>query len=421
MMDFSTFSRKHPVPHEYGDPPPICRKKRLIAGSDQAKPPDQLALSHGHTHTYESSENRRGNQPTNTTKLSEQTASWADTLNSVKKVLEHLKSKETTEDLLLSDSVNRKFLEFHRNFAEEFCVEEKQHSWAVVEKREEMIMYGPFYPNYNSGEHSEDLIIKQTQEILEAGDISEDWKVFVFTMNSPCLARNTEPCMLKLIHKAFEWWSAYGIKSHIGFMRCWGFKGSKENIFRDINYKQIECINQSVDYESYVEAAEKSAELSTLCETVFCVARQLLESEQENFPSTTTVNTPDWKSYFKSMNSVLESESEEEKKLLTQELNTMLEAAEVLLSGKNESFQAQLERGRAFTLSYTFTSQVCDGRQDDLRREFEQCWREMAQHRYADSVREKLTDGFNQRTVKLFIRDIRKLTDVYLHIGKLQF
>lgn len=55
-------------------------------------------------------------------------------------------------------------------------------------------MYGPFYPKYNKGEHSEDFIIKQTQELLESEAASEGGKVYVFIKNSPCLARNTDAC-----------------------------------------------------------------------------------------------------------------------------------------------------------------------------------------------------------------------------------
>lgn len=94
-----------------------------------------------------------------------------------------------------------KFLQFHRDITEEWGAEDKQHSWAAIEKPEEVIMY-MYYPNYHSREHSEDTVIKQTQEFLECDDVSEDWRVNIFTMNSPCLARNTEPCMLNLLHKA---------------------------------------------------------------------------------------------------------------------------------------------------------------------------------------------------------------------------
>lgn len=365
--------------------------------------------------------NRRTNHPTACTRLSEQTASWANTQNSVKKVLEHLKSKQTTDCIFLDDSVNSKFLAFHRDITDECGAEDKQHSWGVIEKQEEIIMYGPYYPNYNNGEHSEDIIVKQTQEFLELGDTSEDWKVYVFTVNSPCLARNTEPCMLTLVHKAQEWWRLYRVKTHIGFTRCWGFKGTKENLYKDINYRQVECINQSANYESYVKVSEKITDLNPLCKSVFSVAQHLLESGQENFSLTSTVQKQDWRSYFKTMSSIFESKPEDEKNLLAQELNTAFEAAEVLLSGQTESFEQYLERGRTFTLSYTFSSLVCDAVQTEMRLRFEQCWREMVQDKYAEFIREKLTDEFNQCTIHLFIKDILQFTEMYLKIGKLQF
>lgn len=84
------------------------------------------------------------------------------------KVLQHLKVGPVIADVFLDSQVNHKFLEFHRDITEECGAEDKQHSWAVIEKQEEIVIYGPYYPNYNNGEHSEDIIIKQTQELLES-------------------------------------------------------------------------------------------------------------------------------------------------------------------------------------------------------------------------------------------------------------
>lgn len=117
----------------------------------------------------------------------------------------------------------------------------------MIERQEEIIIYGPYYPNYGSREHSEDLVISQTQELLESESFSEDVKVYIFTVNSPCLARYANRCMLNLVHKALEWWNAFGVKTHIGDMKCWGFKGIRENLFQGVNYKQVECVNQTVD------------------------------------------------------------------------------------------------------------------------------------------------------------------------------
>lgn len=353
---------------------------------------------------------------TDTENLSEQISSWADTQHSVKKVLEHLKSRQATDDIFLNESVNKKFLEFHRDITEECGAEDKQHSWAVIEKQEEVVMYGPYYPNYNNGEHSEDIIIKQTQALLESEAVSEDWKVFVFTMNSPCLARNTDPCMLNLVQKAQEWWSVYGVKTHIGYVKSWGFKGAKENLFRDINYSQVDCVDQTEDHESYVKAAEET-DLNPLCETVFSAVKCLLRSA--SFTLINAVQGQDWRSYFKSMHSTFESKPEEEKKICTQEVNAMIEA--VRLSEERGSFTEHLEKGRTFAFEYTFSSQASDAIQDQIRLTFQQCWKEMVQDKYAEFIREKLTEDFNQCTVQLFIKDIVKVTKEYLAIGRIQF
>lgn len=352
-------------------------------------------------------------------RLLELTLHWADTESSAQNVLEHLKTQRG--DMFLDDSVNSRFLVFYKDLMDEYDMEDKQHSWAVIEKQEEIIMYGPYFPNYSSGEHSEDIIIKQTQELLEAGDFPEGWTVYIFTMNSPCLARNSDPCMLNLVHKAREWWSMYAVKTHIGYMRSWGFKGNKENLFKDVSYRQVEIITQSVDYDSYIESVHKIDDLSPLCSTIFSVAKDLLRMEKLNFPLITTEDKQEQKSCFKSMNSILESKQEEEKRLLTKELNALVQAACPLLLGKNQGFEEHLEQGKAFSLSYSFSSEVCEGLQQEMRVVFQKCWRETVQDRCAEFVREKLTDEFNQLTVRLFVEDILRLTQAYLQIGKLRF
>lgn len=167
-------------------------------------------------------------------------------------------------------------------------------------------MYGPYYPNYR--EHSEDLVISQTQELLE----SESF--YIFTVNSPSLARYANPCMLNLVHKALERWNALGVKTHIGHMKCLGFRGTRENLFQGVNYKQAECLNQTVDYESYVKAAEMSTNLNLLCETVFSLLKRLLGPQQENIHFAATMQKQDRKTYFKSMRSIFESKPAHEKK-----------------------------------------------------------------------------------------------------------
>ncbi|XP_019966567.1 uncharacterized protein [Paralichthys olivaceus] len=355
-----------------------------------------------------------------TTGFFEQISSWSDTQCSVEKILDHLEVKENTDAILLDNRVNKKFLEFHRDITEECGAEEKQHSWAVVEKREEIVMYGPYYPNYSKGEHSEDFIIKQTQELLE-DDFSRDWKVYVFTMNSPCLARNINPCMINLVQKAQEWWRVYGVKTHIGFVRCWGFKGSKETLFRDINYSQVDCINQTENHEEYVKAATDRTDLNPLCKNLSSAVKRLLRSVNLSFPLMSIEQAQDWKCYFKKTHSIYESKPEDEKKDLTQKLNAAIGAAQALLSEKIGSFDEHLESGKAFTLDQTFGFSVSDVLRDEVSLTFQQCWKEMVQDKYAEFIRGKLMEEFNQCAVQLFIKDIVKFTNEYLHIGRIQF
>lgn len=346
--------------------------------------------------------------------FSEHIPTWAGTQLSVNKVLEHLKVGPVIGDVFLDSQVNHKFLEFHRDITEECGAEDKQHSWAVIEKQEEIIIYGPYYPNYNNGEHSEDLIIKQTQELLEPDAVSGDWKVYVFTMNSPCLARNTGPCMVNLVQKAQEWWSLYRVRTHIGYVKCFGFKGARENLFQDINYRQIDCINQSEDHQSYVKATEKSTDIDPLCENLFSAVKRILNTV--SFPSISIEQGTDWKCYFKSMFGILPEDEN-----FTQEVSSILEAARALLSGRSGSLEGCVEKGETFILDRKFTSQVSDAILDQTRLAFQLCWREMVQDKYGEFIRERLTDNFNQCTVRIFIRDVANFTKEYLQIGRINF
>lgn len=342
----------------------------------------------------------------------------------MKKVLSHLKLGQAIDDPSLKESVNKKFLEFHHDIIEECGAKDKQHSWAVIEKRDEILMYGPYYPNYISGQHSEDTVIKQTQELLESESASEDWTVYVFTMNSPCLARNTDPCMLTLFQKAQEWWRLYGVKTNIGYMKCWGFKGTKENLFRDVTYSQLDCLSLSQDYGSYVKAVQKSTEgVIPLSENLYCAVKHLLKAGQVNlkFSLVTVMQGQDWKSCFKNMQSILESKAEDQREVLTQDINTTIEAARTLLSEEYGSVEEYLERGRIFALDYPFSSQASDGVNAEIRLTFLQCWRDVVRDKYAEFIREKLTEDFNQLTVQVFIKDIARFTKEYVQIGRVQF
>lgn len=344
---------------------------------------------------------------------------WTDTQCAGKKVLHYLKSRQAIGDILLSYSVNKKFLEFHHDITEECGAEDKQHSWAVIEKREEVVMYGPYYPNYNKGEHSEDTIIKQTQELLESSGASEDWKVYVFTTNSPCLGRNIEPCMLKLVRKAREWWLMFRVKTHVGFVKCWGFKGIKETLFRVVNYSQVRTVVQCENYEEYFTTVQNQTHINPLCENVYTLVKHLLNSGPFSF--TLSLQGLEWKSYFKRMQIILESSQGNDTELSTQRLSRLTDAVQLMSSEKETSFEEHSKRGQAFALDYSFDSEISEAVQDQLRLAFQQCWTEMIQDKYTESIRETLTEDFNQCTNQLFIKDIVKLTEDFLHIGRIKF
>lgn len=111
---------------------------------------------------------------------------------------------------------------------------------------------------------------------------------------------------------------------------------------------------------------------------------------------------------------------EGEKDIVAWEVDAIVEAAQALLSEESGSFEEFLEKGQAFVSGYTFSLQVSDGIQDQIRLTFQQCWREMVQDKYAEFIRERLTEDFNQCTVQLFIKDVVNHTKQYLQIGKIR-
>lgn len=349
-----------------------------------------------------------------TQSFSDCVSTWARTQPSMQAVLEHLKAGRTAGDVVLDSHVNRKFLTFHRDVTEECGAEDKQHSWAVIEKREELFIYGPFYPNYSSGKHSEDVVIKQTQELLESDAVAPDWKVYIFTVNSPCLARNSEPCMLNLVRKAYEWWSLFRVRTHVGFVKCWGFKGNKETLFRDINYSQIQLVIQSENHQRYVEAAKTKPDLDPLCENLFSAVKEALKLVQ--FPPADVEQGTDWKSYFKSVFSILPDDEN-----FTRDVDGFLKEAQALLSGSSGSLQWCVEKGETFALGCSFSAKVSDAIASKARLAFQQCWREAVRDKYAESVRERLTEAFNQCTVYTFVNNVAKFTKHFLQIGRICF
>ncbi|XP_055362549.1 uncharacterized protein LOC114850049 isoform X2 [Betta splendens] len=425
-MQLSMWSRKRPLLREYEREASPCAKKPVTGlsaplGGWEADGSEGAAhvrpRSWGHS-CPDACWNQQAAHVENTRHHLQQLSSWADTQYSVNKVLELFKSGQAPSHIFLPDSVNEKFRAFHRDIQQECGAEDKQHSWAVIEKREEVIMYGPYFPNYSSGEHSEDTVIGQTQELLESGAAS-DWKVYVFTVNSPCLARSTAPCMLNLVYKALEWRHLYGVKTHVGYVRCWGFKGNKETAFRDVTYQQVERMTQTEDYEGYVNA-EWTADVNPLCEGLYAAAKRLLGSGHLDFPLSGPQGQ-DWRSHFKSVHGIFDDDPEEERKVLTQEANALIEAAGARLPERPARLGEYLEIGKEFALSGAFGPNVPEPLRDQMRVAFQRCWREMVQDKYAEFIRERLTEDFNRCTVELFIKEIVEFTKEYLEIGKIQF
>lgn len=362
-------------------------------------------------------------------------SSWVDTRYSVKKALEHFMRCDATvdhHDTFLTHGANRRFLELHHDVAEECGPGDRQHSWAAIEKRNEVLIHGPYFPDYARGQHSEDLVVRQTEELLAAEGGCE---VYVFTLNSPCLDRDTQPCMLHLVEKALEWHALYGVKTHIGYAKCWGFKGNKEALFRDVDRKQLECVRLSRDghYEGYVEAVKNCPEgnLAPLSRELLSAVRQrvlLGEGSGKNLKFTLTKHAAQeqsWKSSFKSLSDVsTRRETQVRSEAPTQEeMDSMTEAAEALVfEGRAWNLEEHIERGRTFAREeYIFAAETCEAARARARLAFVRCWTDVVEGRYAEVVRERMTDDFNRCVTCLFSEDVAKLDKDYVQIGRIRF
>ncbi|XP_030201538.1 uncharacterized protein LOC115534592 [Gadus morhua] len=372
--------------------------------------------------------------PSDADALLSRISSWVDTRYSARKALEHFSpgpaaaAAAGTRDTFLSRRANERFLELHRDFGEECGPGSRQHSWAALETRQEVVMYGPYYPDYARGEHSEDPVVRQTEELLGAeGARARGASVYIFTQNSPCLDRDTQPCMLLLVEKALEWHALYGVTVHIGYARCWGFKGNKEALFRVVDRSQLECVGASRDHASYVEAMRKSPEagLSLLSEELFSAVRRTLGagSEHQEFSLRNGAPEPNWKSSFRdALTRDSGGESEIEREALTREVDAMTEAAQELVSdGGPRTLGSHMERGRTFAQEYGLASQTGEAVRAGARLAFLRCWRDVVETRYAEFIRDGLTDDFNRCVTHLFSEDVVKFDKEYIQIGRIRF
>ena len=358
-----------------------------------------------------------------------------DTRYSVKRALEHFRlgpaaatAAAGSRDTFLSRRANERFLELHRDIGEECGPGSRQHSWAAVETRQEVVMYGPYYPDYARGEHSEDLVVRQTEELLGAeGPRARGGGVYIFTQNSPCLDRDTQPCMLHLVEKALEWHALYGVAVHIGYAKCWGFKGNKEALFRHVDQSQLECVGASRDHQSYVEAVgnRPEADLSPLSEELFSAVRRTLDagSEHLRFSLRNAAAEQNWKRSFKAaLSGVAEGQPQVEGEGMTREMDAMGEAAQELVSdGGPRTLGEHMERGRTFAQDYGFASQTPEATRAGARLAFLRGWREVVEARYAEFIRDRLTDDFNRCVTHLFSEDVVKLDKEYVQIGRIRF
>ncbi|XP_049328903.1 uncharacterized protein LOC125788972 [Astyanax mexicanus] len=75
-----------------------------------------------------------------------------------------------------------------------------------------------FYPKHKI--HSEDFIINEINELINNNKIYKDSELWIYTVNSPCTVRSTNPpCMIQLTHLSLKLYSIYKIKMFVVFKK----------------------------------------------------------------------------------------------------------------------------------------------------------------------------------------------------------
>ncbi|XP_042632070.1 uncharacterized protein LOC109101584 isoform X2 [Cyprinus carpio] len=86
-------------------------------------------------------------------------------------------------------------------------------------------------------EHTEDKIFELLLEMYDEDECCYS-EIYIFTTNSPCLARpNHVPCMIQAVKIAMMLYKKHGIKTTIGYLEPWGFSGSYENVLPKCSIK----------------------------------------------------------------------------------------------------------------------------------------------------------------------------------------
>ncbi|KAM7389652.1 hypothetical protein PAMP_023615 [Pampus punctatissimus] len=259
---------------------------------------------------------------------------------------------------------------------------EKQYAFAIVKMRNVTFLnFNNVYPDFNKKDkksilpsakftkHSEEILIEQIDAFLKSNG-AEVHKIFIYTVNSPCLKRenrNIVPCMIQIINRANYWEDEYGISTDVGFSNSWGPGG--KNYFGDL--KDMSCPNS--DYFRYYQKFKE-------------ITFKLKHKNLLDFDDLYT--------------SQLHS-----KKIINYARNNLIKLAK----SSHGTEEQHLDLGKKKIATFTFNSQE----QDKICEMLVIKWKEMININAMTAIRELITKDFNDFAVKRFATEIRRPFRLY--------
>ncbi|XP_021439285.2 uncharacterized protein LOC110504797 [Oncorhynchus mykiss] len=141
-----------------------------------------------------------------------------------------------------------------------------QHAWAFIESPcgGEPVSVGLFKledcKKMGKGKHlnihTEKLLLEEVKQILKNNEKLRNTKLFIYTLNSPCLQNSGhDSCMDLLIKDSAELYKSYGIKTIVGYSKWYGLTG-KLTTFVDpyiSSFNHFNLIISSPTYENYCD------------------------------------------------------------------------------------------------------------------------------------------------------------------------
>ena len=138
---------------------------------------------------------------------------------------------------MIYNGSNPILLNVFREFGLEFNMNniDKQYAWAILitESSPEVII-SPCYPVESEKHvwlHTEEQIYIKLDKLLKIrykskSQLTKSY-LFIDTLNSPCIRRNSkEACLALIERKALEYWDTYGVAcTFVGYCKYWGLRG----------------------------------------------------------------------------------------------------------------------------------------------------------------------------------------------------